>query len=43
MRETTGTLTFPALETEQMIRVPIIDDDLDEADRSVHGCAEQRF
>ena len=29
--ETTGTLTFPALETEQMIRVPIIDDDLDEA------------
>ena len=29
--ETTGTLTFPALETEQTIRVPIVDDDLDEA------------
>ena len=29
--ETTGTLTFSALETEQTIRVPIIDDDLDEA------------
>ena len=29
--ETTGTLTFPALETAQTIRVPIIDDDLDEA------------
>ena len=29
--ETTGILTFSALETEQMIRVPIIDDDLDEA------------
>ena len=28
---TTGTLTFPALEMEQTIRVPIIDDDLDEA------------
>ena len=28
---TTGTLTFSALETQQMIRVPIIDDDLDEA------------
>ena len=28
---TTGTLTFAALETEQTIRVPIIDDDLDEA------------
>ena len=27
----TGTLTFSALETQQMIRVPIIDDDLDEA------------
>ena len=27
---TTGTLIFPALETEQTIRVPIIDDDLDE-------------
>ncbi|MDE2813874.1 MAG: hypothetical protein OXM01_12650, partial [Gemmatimonadota bacterium] len=27
---TTGTLTFPALETEQTIRVPIIDDDIDE-------------
>ena len=27
----TGTLTFPALETTQTIRVPIIDDDLDEA------------
>ena len=29
--ETTGTLTFSALETEQTIRVPITDDDLDEA------------
>ena len=29
--ETTGALTFPSLETEQMIRVPIVDDDLDEA------------
>ena len=29
--ETTGTLTFPALGTTQTIRVPIIDDDLDEA------------
>ena len=29
--ETTGTLTFPALETAQTIRVPIVDDDLDEA------------
>ena len=28
---TTGTLAFPALETTQTIRVPIIDDDLDEA------------
>ena len=28
---TTGTLTFSALETEQTIRVPIIDDDIDEA------------
>ena len=28
---TKGKLTFPALETEQTIRVPIIDDDLDEA------------
>ena len=28
---TVGKLTFPALETEQTIRVPIIDDDLDEA------------
>ena len=28
---TTGTLTFSALETTQTIRVPIIDDDLDEA------------
>ena len=28
---TTGTLTFLALETQQTIRVPIIDDDLDEA------------
>ncbi|MCY4670632.1 MAG: hypothetical protein OXC29_21900, partial [Rhodococcus sp.] len=28
---TTGTLTFPALEMEQTIRVPINDDDLDEA------------
>ena len=28
---TTGTLTFPALATQQTIRVPIIDDDLDEA------------
>ena len=27
----TGTLTFSALETQQTIRVPIIDDDLDEA------------
>ena len=27
---TTGTLTFSALETEQTIRVPIIDDDIDE-------------
>ena len=29
--ETIGILTFSALETEQTIRVPIIDDDLDEA------------
>ena len=29
--ETTGTLTFPALETAQTIRVPLVDDDLDEA------------
>ena len=29
--ETTSTLTFPALETQQTIRVPIIDDDLNEA------------
>ena len=29
--ETTGTLTFSALETVQTIRVPIIDDDIDEA------------
>ena len=29
--ETTGALTFPSLETEQMISVPIVDDDLDEA------------
>ena len=29
--ETTGTLAFFALQTEQTIRVPIIDDDLDEA------------
>ena len=28
---TTGTLTFSSLETEQTIRVPIIDDDIDEA------------
>ena len=32
--ETTGTLTLFALQTEQTIRIPIIDDDLDEADET---------
>ena len=40
---TTGTLTFLALETQQTIRVPIIDDDLNEAVGSVHSRAEQCF
>ena len=32
--ETTGTLTFDALETEQTITVPLLDDALDEADET---------
>ena len=32
--ETTGTLSFDALETEQTITVPLLDDDLDEADET---------
>ena len=41
---TTGTLTFPALEMEQTIRVPIIDDDLDEMRQRHSPCrAEQRI
>ena len=37
--ETTGTLTFSAETTAQTIRVPIIDDDLDEVHRGIHHVA----
>ena len=36
-RATIGTLTFPILETEQTIRVPIIDDNVVEGRRDVHS------